>query len=82
MDVRNTLAQDETFIVILEECFSKNIKASLIVDDSGLERNQGKITSINFDSKEPYLALDNGSIILLKSIIAVNGVFLPSYSEC
>jgi hypothetical protein len=82
MDLRNTLAQNETFMVILNECFSKNTKVALIVDNNGLERMEGKIISIELNEKEPYFKLDNGSIILEKSLIAVNGMFVPSYSEC
>jgi hypothetical protein len=82
MDLRNTLAQDETFMVILNECFSKNTKVALILDNDGLEKMEGKIISIESNIKEPFFILDNGSLILEKSLIAVNGMFVPSYSEC
>jgi hypothetical protein len=82
MDLRNTLAQHETFIVILNECYSKNTKVALIVDNNGLEKMEGKIITIESNASEPYFKLDNGSIIIEKSLIAVNGIFLPSYSEC
>jgi hypothetical protein len=82
MDLRNTLAQDETFRVILKECFSGNTKVALIVDNNGLERMEGKIISIESNAQEPFIKLDNGSIIFEKTLIAVNGIFLPSYSEC
>jgi hypothetical protein len=82
MDLRNTLAQDETFMVILNECFSNNTKVALIVDNNGLERMEGKIISIESNAKEPYFKLDDGSVILEKSLIAINGMFVPSYSEC
>jgi hypothetical protein len=82
MDLRNTLAQDETFMVILNECFSNNTKVALIVDKNGLERMEGKIISIESNAKEPYFKLDDSSVILEKSLIAINGMFVPSYSEC
>lgn len=78
MDLRNTLAQDETFMVILNECFSKNIKVSLIVDHEGLERMEGEIIALESN----YFKLDDGSIIFAKTVVAVNGIFTPSYSEC
>jgi hypothetical protein len=82
MDLRNTLAQHETFMVILSECLSKNTKVALIVDHNGLERMDGKITFIESNNCEPYFKLDDGSVIFVKTVVAVNGIFLPSYSEC
>jgi hypothetical protein len=82
MDLRNTLAQDETFMVILNECFSKNTKVALILDNDGLEKMEGKIITIESNAKEPYFKLNDGSLIFVKTVIAVNGIFLPSYSEC
>lgn len=82
MDIRNTLAQEETFMVILNECFSNNIKVALIIDNEGLERMEGEIISIESNDKDPYFKLNDGSVIFVKTVIAVNGMFLPSYSEC
>jgi hypothetical protein len=82
MDLRNTLAQDETFMVILNECFSENTKVAIIVDNNGFAKMEGKIIALETNAKEPYFQLDNGSIILVKTVIAVNGIFLPCYSEC
>lgn len=82
MDTRKTLDKNETFLVLLQSLFNSQDKASLLVDDNGIIRAEGLITAIYGDAETPYIELDNAMKITLKSIIAVNGTFLPDYSEC
>ncbi len=82
MDSRHTLSVNETFLNTLLGCKAQKEKAAMIVDSNGLTRIEGFIREICLDTPDPYLELDNGSKVLLQTIVAVNGIFLPSYSEC
>ncbi|ACT93458.1 hypothetical protein Dfer_2236 [Dyadobacter fermentans DSM 18053] len=82
MDIRETLSMNENFLKILTGCKERNAKAEMIIDQNGLERAEGLIREIYPQSDEPYLELEDGTVIVLKTLVAVNGVFLPSYSEC
>jgi len=81
MDSRVTLNKKESFLSILEELFHANQKASILYDSHGLTRYEGLIKAIR-DDGVPELILGDGQSILLSSIVGVNGIFAPDYSEC
>ena len=82
MDSRKTLVSSGTFIEMLSGCKDRNEKAAMLVDQEGIERREGLIKEIVTNVNEPYIEMDNGDKILLNIIIALNGVFVSSYSEC
>ena len=82
MDVRKTLNEQETFLQLLQDLFQAHGKASLLVDDNGITRAEGFINAIHADAAPPYIELDNAQKVSIKAIVAVNGTFLPDYSEC
>jgi len=82
MDSRVTLKVNESFLEILRSCFQKKEKVSLLVDENGVERKEGFIKSIHEDAPLISIELSDGSRIVLKNIVAVNGVFRPEYGEC
>ena len=82
MDQRITLSCGETFLPILQACHDDGVAAGMLLEMDGLTRIEGFISRIISDVKQPYIELTNGKIIELKNLIAVNGIFIPSYSEC
>ncbi len=82
MDTRKTLNKDETFLELLQVLYHAREKVSMIIDENGMTRAEGFIKEINAAGEPPFVLLGNGKTISLKSIIAVNGTFLPDYSEC
>lgn len=82
MDTRKTLSENETFLKLIQDIFNARGKVSLLVDDNGITRAEGFINEIHTDEEPPYIELDNALKIAVKTIIAVNGTFLPDYSEC
>ena len=81
MDTRITLDNKETFFQILKDLHAAEAKASLLYDKNGLTRYEGLIVNITAAPK-PCLLLQDGLEIPLSSVIAVNGIFAPDYSEC
>ncbi|HTN06702.1 hypothetical protein [Agriterribacter sp.] len=81
MDTRITLDKKETFLQILKELHAGETKASLLYDNNGLTRYEGLVSGIA-GTLEPRLLLQDGLEIPLSSVIAVNGIFAPDYSEC
>lgn len=82
MDSRKTLVSNGTFIEMLASCKDRNEKVAMLVDHEGITRAGGFVKEIVTNIPAPYIEMDNGDKILLTSIIAVNGVFVSSYSEC
>ena len=81
MDTRITLDNKETFFQILKDLHSAETKASSLYDNNGLTRYEGLIMDIIAVPK-PCLLLEDGQEIPFSSVIAVNGIFAPDYSEC
>lgn len=81
MDTRMTLNSKESFFQILKDLQTSAEKASLLYDDGGLTRYEGLIAEID-DAAVPRLMLANGVNIPVSAVIAVNGIFVPAYSEC
>jgi hypothetical protein len=82
MDWRLTLKKNESFLEILYNSFSSGGKVNLLLDEGGISRAEGFIKSIHTDVPDPYIEFENEARINLKTIIAVNGIFLPEYDEC
>lgn len=82
MDVRKTLSENEIFLELLQGLFHSRRKVSLLVDNHGITRAEGFITAIQPLAAPPFIELDNALTIPVNTIIAVNGTFLPDYSEC
>lgn len=82
MDKRNTLNKGETFLAVLTDCKNSHSKVYLLFEEDGVVRGEGFIQKLETDNDAPYLQLTSGKQILLQHIIAVNGLFDPSYSEC
>ncbi|MCO5240152.1 MAG: hypothetical protein M9904_08845 [Chitinophagaceae bacterium] len=81
MDTRATLNSRASFLSILSALHTGNTKASLLYDNNGLTRYEGLIVGIN-GTLHPVLLLEDGLEIPVSSVIAVNGIFIPDYSEC
>lgn len=82
MDKRLTLDIGQTFMELLQQLQSAQIKASMLYDCHGLTRAEGIIREIIFEADQPFVELQSGLTIAVSTIIAVNGIFLPEYSEC
>lgn len=82
MDCRLTLRTDETFLEILSSSCEKSDKVYLLLDENGLVHVEGIVKTIRTDSSSNSLELQNGRKIDIRLIVAVNGIFLPEYSEC
>ena len=82
MDSRQTLNTNETFAALLRKILEADEKAHLLVDDNGITRMEGFIKTVSTNTNAPFMILENGTTIPLHTIIAVNGVFRPDYSEC
>jgi short-subunit dehydrogenase involved in D-alanine esterification of teichoic acids len=82
MDCRVTLRKNENFLETLYNSLSSGGKVNLLLDEGGINRAEGFIKSIHIDVPDPYTELENEIKINLKTIIAVNGIFLQEYGEC
>ena len=81
-DTRETLPVKGSFYDIFFSLYQNKEAASILYDDNGITRANGKIMQLNEQKESPYLVLDNGVQININSIIAVNGIFASDYSEC
>ena len=77
-----TLKTDETFLEALTSACKKNDKVYLLLDENGLIHVEGIAKTINIRSSSHILELQNGREIDIRLVVAVNGTFLPEYSEC
>ncbi|HRO47131.1 hypothetical protein [Agriterribacter sp.] len=82
MDTRITLNDKQSFVQLLKQLHADGDKISLLYDSNGLTRYEGLISSILTGSAQPCLLMQDGSEMLISSVIAVNGIFAPDYSEC
>ena len=82
MDTRITLNDKQSFFQLLKQLHADQAKVSLLYDNNGLTRYEGMIGSILTGSLQPCLLIQDGSEIAVSSVIAVNGIFAPDYSEC
>jgi hypothetical protein len=82
MDCRVTLRKNENFLEVLNDSLSSRSKVNLLLDEGGISRAEGFIKLIHSDVFDPYIEFENETRINLKTIITVNGIFLPEYGEC
>lgn len=84
MDRRTTFRDNEELITFLAALQQENKKVSLLVDDEGIGRMEGRIVSIAKDQDLAHssFTLDDNTKLLIKQVIAVNGNFRSDYSEC
>ena len=82
MDLRTTLSVNESFLEMLTDCKKRGAKAEMILDINGLERAEGIIAEVHADDPQPYIKLQDGRVIIEKTIIALNGLFRPEYAGC
>jgi len=84
MDRRSTFKNYEQLFSIFSSIQQQQQPASLLIDEDGLTRAEGKITHIeqSDDVAESTITIDNKQQITLKQVIAVNGLFRDDYSEC
>jgi hypothetical protein len=77
-DARETIPVKGNFYSILEKLYRNRETASLLYDENGINRANGRITELN----EKSLLLDSGIRINLSGVVAVNGIFASDYTEC
>ncbi len=82
MDNRTTLKTGQSFLELLLQLQKSNTKAAMLLDCNGLKREEGIISEVVTTDNHPYLKLQSGLKIDLSTIVAINGIFLPDYSEC
>ena len=82
MDNRTTLKTGQSFLDLLLQLQKDNTKAAMLLDCKGLKREEGIISEVVMNDTQPYLKLQSGLKIVISTIVAVNGIFLPDYSEC
>jgi hypothetical protein len=82
MDCRVTLSNNDSFLSLLEHAYSSGERVNVLFDEKGMTRAEGLIKMIHTDNSNPFIEIENGFKILVKDIIAVNGIFLSEYGEC
>ena len=86
MDQRQTFDNYQTLKAILFSLRQQNEKASFLVEQEGLTRVEGTIAAIEDEPStgQVMVTINNhpSAAILLKDIIAVNGIFRSDYTEC
>ncbi|WP_018628266.1 hypothetical protein [Niabella aurantiaca] len=75
MDYKCTLDNTESFLDLLKGHRAANRKVSILSDIGGWERAEGMIREILEKQEGKFLVLDNGSVLDVAQIVAVNGVF-------
>lgn len=68
---------NETLLEILKNCKERKISAAMFLDVKGMIRADGLIRVIYVDVPKPYLELESGIKVIIKTIRAVNGFFTP-----
>ena len=81
MDCRLTIDKDNSFLLMLQEESNAKRKVNMMIDDNGLSRVEGLITKVNADAPAT-IVMDNGQVIPLDKVIALNCVFSSDFSEC
>ncbi len=83
MDQRQTFNNNNELLSFVTSLSIEKLKVSLLIDNEGLTRVEGIITSIkqSGDIENTSIIIDNSDTILLKEIIGINGLFRSDYSE-
>lgn len=84
MDQRITFKDDQQLLSIFLALEQQQQQASLLIDDEGLTRMEGKVNGIeqNKNMGKTKIIIDSNKPIDLAQVIAVNGLFRYDYSEC
>jgi len=84
MDQRQTFKDSDQLFSYITDIFQRQQHASLLIDRNGLERVEGKITSIDpHTDVDKTIFLVNDTIpISINEIVGINGLFRSDYSEC
>lgn len=77
MNIRTTPSINETFLEILINCKEQKINAAMLLDVKGMIRAEGLIRAIYLNVPKPYLELESGIKVIIKTIRAINGFFSP-----
>lgn len=79
-DVRQTISPGGSFHGLLVTLYRNGGEVHLLYDENGITRANGKIRSM--DADQLFLEMEDGTRIMIASIVAVNGLFASDYSEC
>jgi hypothetical protein len=84
MDQRQTFDNSAQLLDFVTAIADKEQRAFLLIDNEGLTRAEGIITSINEedDIENTSIVLNDRDTVTLKAIIGINGLFRSDYSEC
>lgn len=77
MNIQTTPSINEMFLEIFIYCKERKINASMLLDTKGMIRAEGLIRAIYLDAPKPYLELESGIKVVMKTIRAINGFFSP-----
>ena len=77
MNTRTTSSINEIFLEIFINCKERKIKAAILLDPKGMIKAEGLIRAIYLDVPKPYLEFESGIKVVIKTIRAINGFFLP-----
>ena len=78
MNMQKNFPINETFLEILINHKQQKINALILLEPRGVISVEGLIRIIYLDVKRPYLELESGTKILLRTIRAVNEYLLPA----
>ena len=82
MDCRVTIDKKTGFLKMLQEAFDSGKPVNMLLDDEGLSRANGTITSINTKDNTSIITLNGHTDISMDKLVAVNGIFSDDFSEC
>jgi hypothetical protein len=84
MNQRQTFDNSAQLLDFVTAIADKEQRAFLLIDNEGLTRAEGIITSINEedDIENTGIVLNDRDTVTLKEIIGINGLFRSDYSEC
>lgn len=84
MDQRVTFRDEQQLLSIFSNLRHQDKLASLLIDEDGLTRKEGKISGIEQGENigKTKITVDGDEPFHLEQVIAVNGLFRDDYSEC
>ena len=84
MDQRITFKDDQQLLSVFLSLEQQQQQTSLLIDNEGLTRIEGKVTCIEQTENigKTKLSINNNEPIDLAQVSAVNGLFRDDYSEC
>jgi hypothetical protein len=82
MDCRLTIDKKTGFLKMLQEAFESRKPVNMLLDDDGLTRANGTITSLNTKNNTTIITLNDQTDISMDKLVAINGIFSDDFSEC